>query len=84
MKTPRELYLEKHQAMEPRLDRLRGDVHIPDRMMHELEMPLAPAGLQIDTDQTVGEQVVTGPMAPVKVRRRRVRVRYRALENSGA
>lgn len=26
MKTPRELYLEKHQGMEPRLDRLRAGV----------------------------------------------------------
>ena len=40
-------------------------------MVHELEVPLALAGLQIDADEALGEQVVARPMAAVVVGRRR-------------
>ena len=39
-------------------DRRRGDVEIPDRMVDELEMPLAHAGLEIDRDQALGIKIV--------------------------
>ena len=39
--------------------------------MDELEMPLALAGLQIDADEALGEQVVAGTMAAVVIGRRR-------------
>ena len=50
--------------------RRRRIVEVPDRMVHQLEVPLALAGLQIDADQGVAEQIVAGPMAAVEVRRR--------------
>src|SRR5260221_3871361 len=40
-------------------------------MVHELEVPLAHAGLQIDGDERLGEQVVARPVAAVGVDRRR-------------
>ena len=51
-------------------DRRRRHVVVPDRVMHDLEVPLALAGLQIDADDAVAEQVVAGTMAAVVVRRR--------------
>ena len=44
-------------------DRRARDVVVPDRMVDELEVPDALAGLQIDGDEALGEQVVAGPMA---------------------
>ena len=41
-------------------------------MVHELEVPLALPGLQVDGDETLGEQVVAGPVPAVEVRRRRL------------
>ena len=52
--------------------RRRGDVHVPDRMVHELEMPLPLAGLVVDRDDALGEQVVAGTEAAVEVRARRL------------
>ena len=43
-------------------------VVVPDRVMHDLEVPLALAGLQIDADEAVAEQVVAGTMAAVEIR----------------
>ena len=43
--------------------RRAGDVVIPDRMVHELVVPDALAGLQIDGDETLGEEIVAGTMA---------------------
>ena len=40
--------------------------------MHELEMPLARAGLQIDADEAFGEEIVAGPVAAVEVGRWRL------------
>ena len=48
-------------------------VVVPDRMVHDLEVPLALAGLQIDADEALGEQVVAGPMAAVEIGGRRFR-----------
>ena len=53
-------------------NRRRRHVEVPERMVHELEVPLALAGLQIDADEALGEQVVAGPVAAVEVRRRRL------------
>ena len=43
------------------------DVHVPERMVHELEVPLALAGLQVDGDDAFGEEVVAGTMAAVEI-----------------
>src|SRR5204863_2271881 len=50
----------------------RGVVVIPDPMMDVLKMPFPLSGLQIDADETLGEQVVAWPVAAVEVRRRRL------------
>src|SRR4030095_12394151 len=39
--------------------------------MHELEVPLALAGLQVDADEAFGEEVVAGAMAAVVIGGRR-------------
>ena len=44
-------------------DRRARDVVVPDRMVDELEVPEALAGLQIDGDEALAEQIVAGPMA---------------------
>ena len=41
-------------------------------MMHDLEVPLPLAGLQIDADQAVAEQIVARPLAAVVIRGRRL------------
>ena len=46
------------------------DIHVPDAVMHELEVPLTHAGLQIDSNQALREQVVAGTRATVVVVRR--------------
>ena len=38
-------------------DRRAGDVVIPDAVVHQLVVPLALAGLQVDRDEAFGEQV---------------------------
>ena len=43
------------------------DIHIPDAVMHQLVMPLANAGLQINGDDALAEQAVAGPVAAVVV-----------------
>ncbi len=43
-------------------DRRARNVVIPDAVVHELVVPLALAGLQIDGDEAFGEQVVAGPI----------------------
>src|SRR5262245_7223233 len=40
-------------------------------MVDELKVPLAPAGFEIDGYETVGEEIVAGPMAAVEIRGRR-------------
>ncbi len=47
-----------------------GKIVVPDGVMHDLEVPLALAGLQIDADQAFAEQVVAGTLAAVVVRGR--------------
>src|SRR5262245_18612684 len=54
-----------------RENRCRGHVKVPDRMVHELEMPLPLAGLQIDADKTLGIEVVARAVTAVVVGRRR-------------
>ena len=39
-------------------NRRRRHVVVPERMVHELEVPLPLAGLQIDADEALGKQVV--------------------------
>ena len=51
-------------------DRRRGEIVVPHRMMHHLVMPLPLAGLQIDANQAVGEQIVARPMSAILIRRR--------------
>src|SRR5260221_171594 len=53
-------------------DGRRRHVEIPDRMMGELEVPLALTGPQIDRDQTLAVEIGTRPVAAVIVRRRRL------------
>ena len=55
-----------------RQQRRRRHVEIPERMMHELKMPFALAGFQIDAHEALGKQVVAGPMAAVVIRCRRL------------
>ena len=43
---------------------------VPDAVVHELEVPLALAGVEVDRHQALGEQVVAGPVAAVVVGRR--------------
>src|SRR6185503_4152250 len=49
----------------------RRDVVIPDRMMNELEVPLALTGLEINRNQALAVQVVSRALAAVVVRRGR-------------
>ena len=51
-------------------DRRRRDVVVPERMVHELEVPLARSGTQVDAHQGLAEEVVSRPVAPVEVVRR--------------
>ena len=44
-----------------------GNVHVPDAVVHQLEVPLALAGLQVERDQALAEQTVARPMAAVVV-----------------
>src|SRR6185295_11388612 len=50
----------------------RGQVVVPDRMMHDLEVPFSLAGFQIDAHETLAEQVVAGTMAAVEIGGRRL------------
>ncbi len=50
--------------------RRRGDVHVPDWVVHQLEMPLAAAGPVVDGHQAFGEQVVPRPEPAVEIRTR--------------
>ena len=50
-------------------DGRRRDVHVPERMVDELKVPLAHTRLQIHRHEAVGEEVVTGTPATVEVRR---------------
>src|SRR5439155_1362755 len=43
------------------------DVHVPDAVVNELEMPQSFARLQIERDQTLAEQTVAGAMATVVI-----------------
>src|SRR5206468_9699079 len=45
-------------------------VVVPDRVMHDLVVPLALAGLQIEADEAVAKQVVARTMASVEIRGR--------------
>src|SRR4030095_5758783 len=62
------------------LDRLSVDVDVgedwggrnvvvPDGVMHELEVPLALTGLQVDAHEALREQVVVRPVGSVEIRR---------------
>src|SRR6266478_185199 len=44
-----------------------GYIHIPKWVVHQLEVPLPLPGFQIYTDQTFAEQIVSRPVAPVKI-----------------
>ena len=50
-------------------NRRRRVVEIPDRMVHEPEVPLSLTGLEIDAHETLGKQVVSGSVATVVVGR---------------
>ena len=47
--------------------RRRREVVVPDPVMHRLKVPDAFAGPGVETDQALGEQVVTGPVSAVVV-----------------
>ena len=49
-------------------DRRRGIVIVPEGMVHQLVMPLALPGFQINTDEALGKQVVSRPMSAVVIR----------------
>ena len=44
---------------------------IPYRMVHQLEVPKPPTGLQIDRNESLGEKIVSQTVASVLVDRRR-------------
>ena len=48
------------------------DVVVPDPVVHQLIVPLPLAGLQIDRDDALAEQVVAGPMTAIVVAGRRL------------
>src|SRR5262245_36585833 len=52
-----------------RENRCRGHVEVPDWMVHELEVPLPLAGLQIDADQALRKEVVPWAVTAVVVGR---------------
>ena len=60
--------------------RRRRDVHVPDRMVDQLEVPLALAGPIVDRDDAFGEEVVAGTEAAVEVRARRLDRQIREAE----
>ena len=47
--------------------RRRRHVEVPERVMHELEMPLPLAGLQVDAHEAFGKQVVPRPVTAVVI-----------------
>ena len=47
--------------------RRRRDVHVPDRVVHELEMPFATTGPVVDGDEAFREEVVPGPESAVEI-----------------
>src|SRR5262249_62360186 len=53
-------------------DRRAWDIHVPDPVVHELEVPLAPAGPEIERDEAFAEEPRAGPMAAVVVARRQL------------
>ncbi len=55
-----------------REERRRRHVEVPDRVVHELKVPLALSGREIDAHQALGKQVGPGTFAAVVVRRRRL------------
>src|SRR6185295_4524545 len=48
-------------------DRRIGNVHVPDAVMHELIVPFAPAGHQIERDQRLAEETSARAMTAVIV-----------------
>ena len=56
------------------------DVHVPDAVVHELVVPLALAGLQIDGDEGLAEEAVAGTRAAVVVAGRRLHRQIREPE----
>ena len=53
--------------IEVRQDRRARDVHVPDPVVHELIVPFAPAGIDVDGDQRFAEQAVSRAMPAVVV-----------------
>src|SRR5258708_32922415 len=45
----------------------RGDVHVPERMGHQLEGPSALTGFQIDTDQAFAKEIISRPVPAIEV-----------------
>ncbi len=44
-----------------------GNVHVPEWVVDQLEVPLALAGFQVDADQGFTEQIISGAMAAIKI-----------------
>ena len=44
-----------------------GDVHVPQRVVHQLEVPLAFAGFQIDADEAFTKEIVSRPVSAVEI-----------------
>ena len=40
---------------------------VPDRMVHELEVPLADAGLEVHRDERFAKQIVAGALAAIEI-----------------
>src|SRR5713226_8102083 len=55
-----------------RKNRRGGNVHVPQCMVHQLEVPFALAGFQIDADQGLPEQIVSRAVPTVKIAGRRL------------
>jgi hypothetical protein len=51
--------------------RRRGEIPVPDVVLDGLEMPDSLARVGVEREERVGEQVVPGPVRPVKIGRRR-------------
>src|SRR4029077_10712057 len=48
-------------------DRRARDIHVPDAMVHQLEMPLALTGLEVKRYEACAEQIVAWTMAAVVI-----------------
>ena len=48
-------------------DRRAGNIHVPDAVVHELEVPAALAAFDVDGDNALTEEVFAGPVAAIVI-----------------